>query len=387
VLTQVWNSATIRDADNYKQVTVRLHNKGLVLRQETAGREIKTKQQYSVRCGQFVYSRIDARNGAMGVVPPELDGAIVSNDFPVFDICPDRLLPDFLNYYTSTTPFLERCLAASSGTTNRRRLKEENFLAIAIPLPPLAEQQRIVARIEALAGRIAEAQGLQVAAITEADALWAAGAARVFRRLEDAPSKPIEGISEVRGGLQKSPNRAPRDHPTPYLTVAHVQRNFIDLSIGLRYFEISPRELPRWKLESGDVLIIEGNGSADQIGRAAIFRGEVENCVHQNHVIRVRPDRSLVLPEYLNGYLNSPVGMEEVRRRSRTTSGLLTLSVERIRAIELPIPSLGEQRKSIEALRVLRTRVDALRRLQTSTQAELAALLPAVLDKAFRGEL
>jgi len=106
LLTPVQNLVSINDGSLYKQVTVRMHNRGLILRQVCFGKEIKTKKQYQIQAGQFLYSRIDARNGAMGLVPPELEGAIVSNDFPVFDINCHIIDPQFFNYYISTETFI-----------------------------------------------------------------------------------------------------------------------------------------------------------------------------------------------------------------------------------------------------------------------------------------
>jgi hypothetical protein len=85
--------------------------------------------------------------------------------------------------------------------------------------------------------------------------------------------------------------------PVRYLTLAHVQRDRI-LTDNPRFFEVTPEEFERWRLLPGDLLIIEGNGSAEQIGRTALFRGEIDNCVHQDHVIRIRPDR-LPMPRHI----------------------------------------------------------------------------------------
>jgi type I restriction enzyme S subunit len=118
-----------------------------------------------------------------------------------------------------------------------------------------------------------------------------------------------------------------------------------------------------------------------------LFRGEIDPCVHQNHVIRIRPDRSRIAPEYLNAYLNSPVEQDEVQARSRTTSGLRSLSVGRIKQIEVPVPGLAGQRRIVEYLDGLQAKVDRLKKLQAQTAAELDGLLPSILDKAFKGEL
>jgi type I restriction enzyme, S subunit len=167
---------------------------------------------------------------------------------------------------------------------------------------------------------------------------------------------------------------------------AHVHRNRI-LTDSPRYFEVSPEELERWRLLRGDVLIIEGNGSADQIGRTALFRGEIDNCVHQNHVIRIRPEQQRVSREFLNSFLNSPAGQDAVQAQSRTSSGLRSLSLGRIKGITVPVPPLPEQRRIVAELAALQAEVDALKNFQAETATELDALLPAILDRAFKGEL
>ena len=258
------------------------------------------------------------------------------------------------------------------------------MLGYEIPLPPLAEQRRVVARIEELSAQIHEARTLRQQAAEEAGALSGALAFRLFQALDER--QPIDTIADVRGGIQKGPHRAAGANPIRYLTVAHVHRNRI-LTSSPRFFEVTPDELERWKLLRGDVLIIEGNGSADQIGRTALFRGEIENCVHQNHVIRIRPDQQNLSPEFLNTFLNSPSGQQAVQEQSRSTSGLRTLSVGRIKAIPVPLPPLPEQRRIVAELDALQAEVDALKRLQAETAAELDALLPALLDRAFKGDL
>ena len=93
------------------------------------------------RC-QFILSRIDARNGALGIVPPELDEAIVTPDFPVFNILQTRMLPAYLGWMCRTASFVEECRRASEGTTNRVRLQEDKFLAREISLPQSGSSER-----------------------------------------------------------------------------------------------------------------------------------------------------------------------------------------------------------------------------------------------------
>jgi type I restriction enzyme S subunit len=144
----------------YQEVTIRLWGKGVVLRGVVNGAGIAADRRFEVSTGQFIVSRIDARNGAMGIVPPELDNAIVTNDFPSFNVNRDRIIPEFLGWLCRTAGFVDQCRTGSEGTTNRVRLKEDRFLGLTIPLPPLEEQRRIVARIDRLAAMINEADQL-----------------------------------------------------------------------------------------------------------------------------------------------------------------------------------------------------------------------------------
>ena len=155
----------------YREITVRLWGKGVIERGRRLGAEISGDRRFAARSAQFILSRIDARNGAMGLVPPELDGAIVSNDFPLFDLDKTKIQPEFLGWLCQTREFVELCQRASEGTTNRVRLQEGRFLALEIPLPPLVEQRRIVANIDQLAAKIAEARPLRQQISEETEAL------------------------------------------------------------------------------------------------------------------------------------------------------------------------------------------------------------------------
>lgn len=370
----------------YRQIGVRLWGEGAYERETIDGGATRYRSLNRVEPGDIIVNKIWARNGSVGVVTDGLGGCFGSNEFPTFMPSRKRLEPNWMHWLTKTRYFWEQCDQKSQGTSGKNRIRPEKFLQIPIPLPALAEQRRIVARIEALANRIAEAKRLRQEAEEECRFVTGRVVANWLSELSTHDVFPIEHLAEVRGGIQKGPHRIAGENPIRYLTVAHVHRNRISIS-DPRYFEVAPSELERWRLYSGDVLIIEGNGSADQIGRTALFRGEIELCVHQNHVIRIRPNQEIIEPEYLNLYLNSPIGQQEVQNRSRTTSGLRSLSVGRIKEITIRVPPLVEQRRIVAELDALQAKVDALRGLQAETAAELDALLPAVLDQAFRGEL
>ena len=141
------NLIEIQDDAEYRQVTVKINNGGVIARnggQLERGSEIGTKRQTIVHAGQFIVSKIDARNGAFGVIPDDLEGAIVTNDFPVFDVDSSKILPQFMVLISTTPQFVEFARKCSSGTTNRKRIDIDAFLQQVIPLPSLKEQIQIV---------------------------------------------------------------------------------------------------------------------------------------------------------------------------------------------------------------------------------------------------
>lgn len=141
------NQIEIQDDAEYKQVTVKINNGGVIARNDgllKRGSEIGTKRQTVVHAGQFIVSKIDARNGAFGVISDDLEGAIVTNDFPVFDVDSSKILPQFMVLISTTPQFVEFARKCSSGTTNRKRIDIDAFLQQVIPLPSLEEQIQIV---------------------------------------------------------------------------------------------------------------------------------------------------------------------------------------------------------------------------------------------------
>lgn len=138
------NTHAIEDSRKYQRVKVKLYNKGVLQRDIVFGKNIGTKKQYLISPGQFIMSKIDARNGAFGIVPPKLDGAIVTADFLTYNVDTEKISPRFLTLLTTTDQFVRFCQSSSSGTTGRQRVKEKEFLDIRIPLPDLTKQNRIL---------------------------------------------------------------------------------------------------------------------------------------------------------------------------------------------------------------------------------------------------
>ncbi len=377
VLARSTTSVAIVPDQGYHEITVKLWGKGVVLRGNVSGADIGGTRRFVAKAGQFILSRIDARNGAIGIVPPNLDGAVVSNDFPLFDIASTELEPAFLGWLTKTHDFVELCQRASEGTTNRVRLQEERFLALEIPLPPLAEQRRIVARIEELAAQIAEARSIRHHAAEEAEAL-AKAALKHLRLSDEATTVSIAGCSTMSTGTTPPSERSdyyggalqwftPGDLGSQ-MELERSTRTLSDAAVADRRARI---------FEPGTVLLVAIGAS---LGKVGLTR---KKCSANQQITGIRFDDT-VLPEYGYWWLKR-ISSDLMAAAPQAT--LPIINQERIGVFEIVVPPLPEQRRIVAELDALQAEVDALKRLQAETAVELNAMLPAILDRAFKGEL
>src|SRR6266496_1138807 len=212
ILTRSDSWIVLEPGEEYKEVTIRLWGRGVVRRRVTNNSVVAGARRLRVRAGQFILSRIDARNGAFGLVPRELDGAVVSNDFPAFGVDQDRVEPAYLGWLSKTRDFMQRCRAASEGTTNRVRLNEARFLELEISIPPLPEQRRIVARLDELARKTEEIRSIRASLQSERRQLLLS----VFHRLTmKAPSQRLGEVAPV----TRRPVRVREDAEYPELGI------------------------------------------------------------------------------------------------------------------------------------------------------------------------
>ncbi len=364
----------------YRLVTVRMWGQGVVERTTVNGSEISAKRMLVIHPNQFIISRIDARHGASGIVPVILDGAVVTNDFPVYDCIETKLLPAFLGWLSKTNAFIEACKLASEGTTNRVRLKEDLFLRIEIPLPSLEEQQRIVARIQGLVASINEARGLHKQSIEEIKTLIANTSKSIFQGQEFdyiEIERVCEKIIDYRG-------RTPpiSGHGIPHITSANVKNGCIDWNTSKFvtddvYKEYMVRGIPK----TGDVIFT----MEAPLGEAAPLPDNRKFSLAQR-VLLLRGYPHLIDGNFLAKALTTPV-IRDIIYEKATGTTVKGISSGRLKKIRILVPPLPEQKRIVAYLDTLQAKIDNLKRLQAETTAELDALLPSILDKAFRGEL
>ena len=165
-------------------------------------------------------------------------------------------------------------------------------------------------------------------------------------------TSPIIELSEVATvsyGLQKCPANRPGLHARPYLRVANVQRGRLVLD-EIKTINVPDSDMPALKLEAGDILFVEGNGSRAELGRVALWNGEIDDCIHQNHIIKARPDKKRILPEFAMAWFNSDAGRDHFFKSGKTTSGLGTINSNVIRTAPIPLPSIDIQLELVTEL-------------------------------------
>lgn len=359
--------AAIDAAAEYHEVTIKLWGKGIVSRGKVRGSDVVSVRRV-VRSKQLILSKIDARNGAIGLVPPELDGAIASNDFPSFEFRDlSRCDPAFMGWLVRSAPFVELCKAASEGTTNRVRIKEDRFLEQEVALPPPSEQEAIVTRLEALTEKTRQVKAHLDAVERDAEHLLAL-------RFRDA--------------IARAPLR-------PMAQVAPSVRRAVDIDIAASYRELGARSFgkglfvkpdfegaeatwqkPVW-IKSGDLVL--SNIKAWE-GAIAVAARAHDGCIASHRYITCVPDPAVATTGFLAYYLLSDDGLEKIGLASPGTADRnRTLSLGNLGNIEVPLPPVAAQ----QAFNQLQAQVAALKTKHTAIRRANAALLPATLERVF----
>ena len=145
----------------YRQIGVRLWGQGAYERTTLDGSETKYNNLYEVREGDIVVNKIWARNGSVSVISSELSGSFGSPEFPTYEVESARMVPDWFGWFSRSSNLWAQCDQLSRGTSGQNRLRPERFLSVRVPLPPLDEQRRIVARLDRVAALVEEATQLQ----------------------------------------------------------------------------------------------------------------------------------------------------------------------------------------------------------------------------------
>ena len=366
----------------YPMVGVLSFGRGLFNREPIENGKTSYKFFYRLKADHIVMSQLFGWEGALALSSEDFAGKFLSPQFPTFLCNETKLDRRFLGWLMRRPAFWKDLGSRTTGMGDRRRtLNPEALFACEIPLPPLAEQQRIVARIDELAAQINEAKVLRKQAAVEAEALWLSSSRFMFGE----PTQNVDAVAAVTklAGFEHTKFLAGAPSGDVILLRAgNIKNNGLNLSNAATIPSSISDQLPRSQLRAGDVVM---TFIGAKIGDVTFIPPNAPRLHCGPNVAKLTPKKDIGY-QFLVAVLQAPVVQEQIREITKLTAQP-SLSMRTIRLLKVPVPPLTEQRRIVAELDALQAQVDKLKRLQAETAAELDAMLPSILDRAFKGEL
>jgi type I restriction enzyme S subunit len=366
----------MKPATTYRLAGVLNAGQGLVAKGDFDGGDTEYATMNVLRVDQVVMRKLTAWEGPITVVPAEFDGFVVSNEFPTFTVGPE-LVPDWMRHVCRSPRLWAEMKNRVSGTVQRRkRLKPEQLLQIQLPIPPREVQAGIVEILDAVDDQIAALD----AEADVLDELWWALGREMAAAVADAETVPMASFCDISGGLTKNKKdfKQPDLMEVPYLRVANVHRHHLDLS-EVATIQTTQAKADKLRLYPGDVLMNEG-GDKDKLGRGHVWEGQIPDCIHQNHVFRVRVTDQRFDPYFVSAWGNT-FGREWFETFGTQTTGIASINRATLSKFPVPDVPLSLQQDWAGRLGAVVETMDSLRSQAGSLQRIRASLVSGLLDR------
>lgn len=303
------------------------------------------------------------QNGKIGLANIDTDFGFGTTEFHVVR-SGETLSPEYLTFFLRQQWILdagEKCMTGSGG---QRRVPKAFLENLKLPLPPFGEQKRIAEILGGASKAINEIR-------TEIKRVELLCGAVVSLYAEDQSTKKLEDLATLSGGLSLGSHRKNKPHSVGYLRVANVFWGKI-LYDEIKELNCTDQEFERTLLQDGDVLITEAHANRFQVGRSAVFRGEEQALVFQNHLFRARPNKNID-SDVLAAMLSSVAVRRQLYQMTKTTSGLNTISISQVRSLRVPVLDTTKQAELLSFLQesnklnyLLHRKLSLLQELQKS---------------------
>ena len=348
-----------------------------------AGNEIGSAKQI-VEPGDVLLSRIVPHIRRAWVVGVDRGRRLIgSGEWIVFRS--PQFHPHFLRYFLVGDPFHGRFMQTVSGVGGSLlRAKATEVAKIEVPMPPLAEQERIVKLLD----EADDLRKLRARADRRTDALIPA----IFHEMFGSSAQPWDSVplgdlvQEFRYGTSNKSTAEGK----PTLRIPNVVGQALNLD-DLKFVPVSGSEFDRLRLQDGDLLFVRTNGNADFIGRSAVFDAraieaagfEASEFIYASYLIRARLQADRAQPIFVQHFLRSPVGVRALRARSKTSAGQFNINTEGLGTIPVPVPPLALQKEFAQRV----TEIRPMEATQTAGRQGLETLFQSMLYRAFAAEL
>ncbi|MBN2005586.1 MAG: restriction endonuclease subunit S [Anaerolineae bacterium] len=337
--------------------------------------------------GTLLIAMYGATVGKLGIL--DVDAATNQAVCAIFP--PQEISRDFLFWYLLSirTDLVDISFGGAQPNISQTVIKN---IDLPIPYPDdparsLAEQQRIVARLETALGEVREMRELQSQIEVDVGRLMDAAVQEVFDRPNPRWKTVLLSDSAfIQTGTAKGRRFGNRETvELPYLRVANVQAGHLDLR-EIKTLPIAADEIERYRLQPGDLLLTEG-GDHDKLGRGAVWEGQIDTCIHQNHIFAVRFDPEQVIPKFAEYQMQSWYARNYFLRVAKKTTNLATINKTKLGNFPLRYPPLSEQRAIVAHLAAAEAEVGVIQQAQLKNAALVEQLEQSILAQAFRGEL
>lgn len=300
----------------------------------------------------------------------------------IFNMRFDENLLDKAFFRLAINQKLDELIGKARGGVGLRHVTKGKFEETQIPVPPLTEQRRIVAKIDSLSAKSRRARDNLSHVPRLVEKFKQAILATAFR----GNFVRLDAICEIQSGLAlgKQRSQSATLSSVPYLRVANVQRGSLDLS-SIKQTAATSAEVERLMLRPGDILMNEG-GDRDKLGRGWVWEGQIQGCIHQNHVFRLRLREQSFPPRYVSYYTNE-IGRRYFLDEGTQTTNLASVSKSKLAAMPIPVPTVKEALEIVQRIETAFAWIDRLAAEASSARKLIDNLDQAVLAKAFRGEL
>ena len=405
----------IDELTSYKRVTAQLHARGVILRDEIEGSRIKIKKQQLCKANDFLVAEIDAKVGGFGIVPNDLEGAIVSSHYFLFEIDAAKLNPRYLDFVAKTDHF-QRQISAR-GTTNYASIKPSDVLNLRIPCPTLDEQERAVAAIEKLTQLISQVKRKRTE-FGNLQVFWDALLTKAFSgklTLQNARDKPTQLLQNSTYKLEANSKWRPLDKledlaslqelpedwgwtsigtisktinygytasaiedrtDTKLLRISDIQNESVDWT-SVPYCIIDRDKKQKYILADGDLVFARTGGT---VGKSFLIQGTIPEAVFASYLIRIRLNNK-VDPKYVYYFFQSRSYWNQIRK-GKTATGQPNVNARTLSQIRMPLPPLSEQRYIVSKIELLKERTEKIKKLQSYIETEINELVPSILQKA-----
>jgi type I restriction enzyme, S subunit len=295
-----------------------------------------------------------------------------------------KVWPGYLRWVLVSDVFHVAFMQTVSGVGGSLlRARPAEVFKISIPLPPLAEQKRIAAILDAADALRAKRRE----SLAQLDVLVQSTFLEMFgdpvtnpKRWDD--SIVLGEVAEIVSGITKGRKVTETNlREVPYLAVANVQDGHLKLE-SVKLIQATASEISRYLLQMNDLLLTEG-GDPDKLGRGALWNNEIPACIHQNHIFRVRLTNSKINPLYLSWIVGSQRGKKYFLRSAKQTTGIASINMTQLKAFPLLIPPLDLQNRFATLVEFIELHKTRLR----THLAELDTLFSSLQHRAFNGDL